>query len=131
MHYFAFTKLICVNSNGADVINYDNFVKSIKSPNIPYLRKYVLVRIFTLFDTKKDNVLDFEEYISAICFFRINSTEDQIKMLYIMYDGGKSSGGLNRDNFRKLLVDATIISQREDIPLPQLESWIQVNYAYI
>lgn len=53
-----------------------------------------------------------------------------IEVLYSMYEGGKSStgsAGLTKDAFRKLLVDATINMQKEEVPLPSLETWISVS----
>ena len=84
-------------------------------PNYHYCRKYILPKLFLALDTKRDGVLDAEEYISAICFFRFCPIEDQIRcmdfmlicfvgldadllaVLYLMYDSGKSSSnGINK-----------------------------------
>jgi hypothetical protein len=75
-------------------------------------------------DSKRDNVIDLEEYLRAVALFRLGTVDDQIKLLYIMYDGTKSGGCLTKENFRQMLVDATICSQKQEIPLDMLESWL-------
>ena len=44
-----------------------------------YLRKHLLPRLFHTMDTKKDGVIDFEEFVSAVALFRIGTTEEKIK----------------------------------------------------
>lgn len=39
----------------------------------------MLPRLFTVFDTKKDGVIDFEEYLCAIALFRLGSADEKIK----------------------------------------------------
>jgi hypothetical protein len=49
------------------------------SSNSEYQRKYFLPRIFTVVDSKKDGLIDFEEFLSAVALFRVGSIEDKIK----------------------------------------------------
>jgi len=72
------------------------------------LHKRVLPRLFAAMDTKKDGVLDVEEYISAVALFRVGSTEEKIKVLFAMYEPIKE--GLPREQFRCMLVDATLVT---------------------
>lgn len=96
-----------------------------------YIRKYILPRLFHVIDTKKDGVIDFEEYLSAIALFRIGTTEEKIMLLFLMYEPQKN-GFLLSDNLRQMLVDATIIIQKNEPSdykdkknqLEQLEHWI-------
>ena len=48
-------------------------------PSSQYIRKNVLPKLFITIDTKKDNVIDFEEYVCAVALFRIGSTEEKIR----------------------------------------------------
>jgi hypothetical protein len=48
-------------------------------PSSQYVRKYVLPRIFTTVDLKKDNLIDFEEYVCAVALFRVGTTDDKIR----------------------------------------------------
>jgi hypothetical protein len=41
-------------------------------------------------DTKKDGVVDFEEYVAAVALFRVGTTEEKIKVLYMMYEPSKA-----------------------------------------
>lgn len=50
-----------------------------KTSNIGYVRKHVFPRLFTVFDTKKDGVIDFEEYLCAIALFRLGTADEKIK----------------------------------------------------
>ena len=96
-----------------------------------YVRKYILPRLFHVIDTKRDGLLDIEEYISAIALFRIGSTEEKIMLLFLMYEPQKN-GFLLSDNLRQMLVDATIVIQKNEPVdykdkknhLDQLEHWI-------
>ena len=78
-----------------------------------YIRKYILPRLFHVIDTKRDGLLDIEEYISAIALFRIGSTEEKIMLLFLMYEPQKN-GFLLSDNLRQMLVDATIVIQKNE-----------------
>lgn len=44
-----------------------------------YIRRYILSRMFTVIDTKKDGILDFEEYTCAVALFRTGNTEDKLR----------------------------------------------------
>lgn len=66
-------------------------------------------------DTKRDGVLDFEEYVSAVALFRVGTTEDKIKLLFLMYEPATKTGALPREHFRLMLVDALMLAQREDV----------------
>jgi hypothetical protein len=48
-------------------------------PSSQYIRKHVLPRLFAAMDSKRDQVIDFEEYVCAVALFRAGSTEDKIK----------------------------------------------------
>ena len=52
---------------------------TVAAPSSQYIRKHVLPRLFAAMDTKRDHVIDFEEYVCAVALFRIGSTEDKIK----------------------------------------------------
>mmetsp|Transcript_17541 Transcript_17541/g.34237 ORF Transcript_17541/g.34237 Transcript_17541/m.34237 type:complete len:755 (+) Transcript_17541:30-2294(+) len=43
-------------------------------------------RLFAVFDTKKNGVIDYEEFIEGIVTYGRGSTEDKLKMLFNMYD---------------------------------------------
>lgn len=106
-------------------ITYERFSKS-NPRQSDYVRKRVLPRVFNTLDTKKDGIIDWEEYISAIAVFRHGTIEDKIKCLYLMYDGNKSGASLSKENFRQLMVDSTICVQQADPPsVKELEQWIQ------
>jgi len=76
-------------------------------------------------DTKRDGVLDFEEFLSAVALFRCGSTEEKIKVLFLMYEPSAKTGHLMREQLRQLLVDALMVAQRQDVSLAQTEEWIQ------
>jgi Ca2+-binding EF-hand superfamily protein len=100
-----------------------------------YVRKYILPRLFHVIDTKRDGLIDFEEYISAIALFRIGTTEEKIMLLYLMYEPQKN-GYLLGENLRLMLVDATIVIQKNEPTdykdkknhLDQLEQWIHEQH---
>jgi Ca2+-binding EF-hand superfamily protein len=95
-----------------------------KAPTAPYIRKHILPRLFAVIDGKKDNVIDFEEYVCAVALFRIGTTEEKIRVLFLMYEPFKGLH-LTKESVRKLLVDATVAIQKEDIHVATLELWIQ------
>jgi hypothetical protein len=111
-------------SQGADVISAAKFTAMSTPKNADYVRKYVLPRLFAVMDMKKDNVLDLEEYLRSVALFRLGTVEDQIKLLYLMYDGSKSGGCLTRENFRQMLLDASVCTQKEEIAVDVLEVWL-------
>lgn len=78
-------------------------------------------------DTKKDGVLDFEEFISTVALFRVGNTEEKIKMVFLMYEPNMRTGFLMREQLRLLLIDALVLAQREDstMPLNVTEDWIE------
>ena len=90
-----------------------------------YPKKHVLPRLFHTMDTKRDGVLDFEEFLSAVALFRCGSTEEKIKVLFLMYEPSAKTGHLMREQLRQLLVDALMVAQRQDVSLAQTEEWIQ------
>jgi hypothetical protein len=68
-------------------------------------------------------VIDFEEYVCAVCLFRIGNIEDRIKVIFFMYiDNG--IGFLYRENLKKLIVDSTLSIQNITKPIDTLERWI-------
>ena len=50
-----------------------------KSSNSSYIRKHILPRLFHVFDSKKDGVLDLDEYCSAVALFRAGPLDEKIK----------------------------------------------------
>ena len=88
-----------------------------------YIRKHILPRLFAVMDGKKDNVLDFEEYVCAVALFRIGTTEEKIRVLFLMYEPFKGLH-LQKESLRRLLVDATVAIQKEEVPVATLELWI-------
>ena len=46
----------------------------------------MIPKLFAIIDSKKDNVIDFEEYVCAVALFRLGSTEEKIRILFLMYD---------------------------------------------
>ena len=44
-----------------------------------YFKSRVAPRMFLVIDTKKDDVVDFEEFLCAVAVFLLGSTEDKIK----------------------------------------------------
>mmetsp|Transcript_18577 Transcript_18577/g.17896 ORF Transcript_18577/g.17896 Transcript_18577/m.17896 type:complete len:200 (+) Transcript_18577:238-837(+) len=113
-----------ISKNGSS-INLLNFTQNCKVavPSSQFVRKYVLPRIFTTVDLKKDNLIDFEEYVCAVALFRVGTTDDKIRVLFLMYEPFKGTH-LLRENLKKLLVDSTIAIQREAVPASTLETWI-------
>eukprot|EP01041_Mallomonas_annulata_P008206 gene8206-16877_t len=95
------------------------------SPCSPYISKYILPRVFSTIDTKKDNVLDFEEYVCAMGLFRFGSLEDKSRLLFLMYLPSKGGVNLLRENLRSLLKDANAVQQQNETALPTYESWIE------
>jgi len=79
-------------------------------------------------DVKKDGVVDFEEFLCAVALFRVGSTEDKIKVLFLMYEPSAKSGCLMREQLRLLLVDSLILAQRQELPLQLLQSWIEEQH---
>ncbi len=96
----------------------------VKAATEPYVRKHILPRLFAVMDGKKDNVIDFEEYVCAVALFRIGTTEEKIRVLFMMYEPFKGMH-LQKENVRRLLVDSTIAIQKESVPVGTLEQWIQ------
>ena len=88
-----------------------------------YIRKHILPRLFAVMDGKKDNILDFEEYVCAVALFRIGTTEEKIRVLFLMYEPFKGLH-LQKESLRRLLVDATVAIQKEEVPVATLELWI-------
>ena len=110
-------------SRGRDILSLSSFVEASKCAAYP--KKHVLPRLFGAIDTKRDGVLDFEEYLCAVALFRVGSTEEKIKLLYLMYEPNTKTGCLMREQLRKLLVDALMVAQRQYVPLAQVEDWLE------
>eukprot|EP01031_Cornospumella_fuschlensis_P037941 gene37941-46094_t len=110
-------------SGGRDAISIDSIPQA-PLPNSGYLKKHVIPKLFVALDYKKDGVLDYEEYISAIALLRKGTIEDKAKLLLNMYDGSKNGGYLLKESLKQLLVDATLCMQKQHVNLPQLEEWL-------
>ena len=93
-----------------------------------YAKRHILPRFFSTMDVKKDGVVDFEEFLCAVALFRVGSTEDKIKVLFLMYEPSAKSGCLMREQLRLLLVDSLILAQRQELPLQLLQSWIEEQH---
>lgn len=111
-------------SRGYEAISLANLHQMSTTKCVQYLRKYLLPRLFTAMDTKKDGLIDIEEYVSALALFRVGSNEEKIKVLFLMYEPSKN-GTLPKDNFRQLLVDATLAVQKEDFDVAVTEVWLR------
>eukprot|EP00598_Pedospumella_elongata_P008564 CAMPEP_0184995712 /NCGR_PEP_ID=MMETSP1098-20130426/53720_1 /TAXON_ID=89044 /ORGANISM="Spumella elongata, Strain CCAP 955/1" /LENGTH=123 /DNA_ID=CAMNT_0027522015 /DNA_START=21 /DNA_END=389 /DNA_ORIENTATION=+ len=88
-------------SNGQATISASAFGKKTSTFG-PYAQRHVHPRIFNAFDTKRDGVIDFEEYLCVVTVFRAGGAEEKMKCIYIMYEGIKSGGSMTKDNFRQL-----------------------------
>jgi len=85
----------------------------------PYAQRHVHPRIFNAFDTKRDGVIDFEEYLCGVTVFRAGGAEEKMKCkvtsssytfqfahphtlflllvgIFIMYEGIKSGGSMTK-----------------------------------
>lgn len=113
-----------IYSQDKDTITYNNFVQIPTAKNAAYCQKYIWPRLFSAIDAKKTGAIDFEDFLRAVALFRLGTVDDQIKLLYIMYDGSKSGGNLTKDNFKQMLVDATVCSQKEEVAIDMLEMWL-------
>jgi len=111
-------------SRGFEAISLVNLGQLSTTKSVQYLRKHLLPRLFAAVDTKKDGLIDFEEYISALALFRVGSNEEKIKVLFLMYEPAKN-GTLLKESFRQLLVDATLAVQKEDFPVSVTEAWLR------
>ena len=76
-----------------------------------------------MIDSKRDGVIDFEEFVPFIVLFRIGNNEEKCRVLFNMYEPNKN-GQILKDNLRSLLVDSTIAVQKNIIAGPSLEEWI-------
>lgn len=72
----------------------------------------VLEKLFAVVDTKKDGVIDYEEYVCVVALFRVGSMEDKVKLLFTMYEPHKS-GYLPGTSLKQLIVDALVVSSKE------------------
>jgi hypothetical protein len=61
------------------ICDHDNVFLQIPTTCSPYLRKVFLPKLFVVIDSKKDNVIDIEEYISAIAMFRVGTLDEKIR----------------------------------------------------
>ena len=115
-------KTLCRNN---DSITLSSFTANcqVHAATESYIRKHILPRLFAVMDGKKDNVLDFEEYVCAVALFRIGTTEEKIRVLFLMYEPFKGLH-LQKESLRRLLVDATVAIQKEEVPVATLELWI-------
>lgn len=89
-----------------------------------YILRHVIMKLFTVIDTKKDGVIDFEEYFCAVCLFRIGNIEEKIKIIFAMYEQPTKLGFICRDNLKELIIDSTISIQKITKPIDTLERWI-------
>lgn len=65
-------------SGGRDAISIDALPLA-PLPNAAYLKKHVIPKLFMALDYKKDGVIDYEEYISAIALLRKGAIEEKAK----------------------------------------------------
>lgn len=113
-------------SNGQtniNVINLTSFTE--KSTCTPYMSKFVLPKLFTLIDTKKDGVIDFEEFICASSLMKFGNPEEKVKLLFVMYSSVKQPGMLTRLNLQEMLRDSNASAQSASVPLASMETWIE------
>ena len=73
--------IVTENFNFWNYISFYHIYKKcqVAVPSSQYIRKHVLPRLFAAMDSKRDQVIDFEEYVCAVALFRIGSTEAKIK----------------------------------------------------
>ena len=78
-------------SKNADIMGIEAFCKiPVPVNNRKYAEEQILPKLFMTMDSKKDNFIDIEEYVSAIVLFRMASLDDKIKVIYLMYECHKS-----------------------------------------
>ena len=117
-----FNTLSC-NSN---VITLPNFLEYTRLDCSIYVRKSLLTRVFMSLDSKKDNVIDIEEFVCGVALFRDGDVQELVKILYFMYES--KTGGMTRESLRQLLVDSMLINKKDDISPILMESWIQEQH---
>jgi hypothetical protein len=64
-------------SHNQKLISFANF--SIN--HSPYIRSHFLPRLFRVIDIKKDDGIDFEEYLSAVALVRVGKNEERLRGL--------------------------------------------------
>ncbi len=97
----------------------DPYILQKSSTYGPYAQRNVHPRIFNAFDTKRDGVIDFEEYLCGVTVFRADGVEEKMKCkvtssrytfplltcnllflllvgIFIMYEGIKSGGSMTK-----------------------------------
>ena len=73
-------------SCGSNFITLANFIEHTKLECSIYVRKSLLTRVFVSLDSKKDYVIDIEEFVCGVALFRDGDIQELIKILYFMYD---------------------------------------------
>lgn len=103
-------------SGGQETINLAGLVQRASSSSA-YCQRQICPRIFNVIDTKKDGVIDFEEYLCAVAVFRSNVVDEKAKCMasflpyhifqstlqiisclgvFLMYEGIKSGGSMSK-----------------------------------
>lgn len=109
-------------TNSANVINLSSFVN--KSTTTPYMSKFILPKLFALIDTKKDNVIDFEEFLCASSVIKFGNPEERVKLIFVMYSNGKQPGILSSLSLQDMLQDCNASAQPATVPLANMERWL-------
>ena len=92
-------------------------------PSSQYIRKHVLPRLFAAMDAKRDNVIDFEEYVCAVALFRIGSTEEKIKSELQMFQEIKCIS-FSKSSYSQIENNVTYSAEKKNDLLPFLFSFL-------
>lgn len=115
--------ILSCNSN---FITLPNFLEYTRLDCSICVRKSLLTKVFMSLDSKKDNVIDIEEFVCGVALFRDGDVQELVKILYFMYES--KTGGMTKESLRQLLVDSMLINRKDDISPILMESWIQEQY---
>mmetsp|Transcript_24170 Transcript_24170/g.24435 ORF Transcript_24170/g.24435 Transcript_24170/m.24435 type:complete len:171 (-) Transcript_24170:114-626(-) len=110
-------------SSNEQSIDKPTFLRTMSSST--YMSTHVLPRLFVAIDTNKNNVVEFEEYLSAQYLFRYGNAEDKLRLLFSMYCPVKGGAQLTRESLRSLLKEAHGVQCQHETSIGSLNTWLE------
>jgi Ca2+-binding EF-hand superfamily protein len=121
-HFNITFRSICLQKEYLD-INTLTLLNSEKLSS--YTLKHLLSKLFAIVDSKKDALIDFEEYLCALALFRFGTVDEKMKLLFILYEPTQKgiNGYIPRDVLCKLLRDSLQPAESNGESSKYYEEW--------
>jgi Ca2+-binding EF-hand superfamily protein len=122
---YNYYKYFSATNKDDGVIDYAEFCDALAIPH-----SEVTKRIFKIFDTNSDSVLNFREFVIGLASFLCETTEEKVKLSFRIYDQ-RDSGFCSKDDVFDVLKSCLVTMDTVSIPDPLLKKMIDQQFLAI